>query len=491
MPIIFRYSFAAFFCLIITDASATAELNPVASESASLASDDIREIRITNGQQINPREYPFLSAVLTGRRADVQIGVDQTNAYFFGGIEPVQFLGPVFECGLALQPCLGASGRVCSIVLDFPSEDLAVISPAQQIENCRLGGGTGAILRTGTGGGSVDLEGVRPAIPAVYLSDFEGKQKLLNALMFGEEFTVNVVPGVPDEILCGGTYLGGRWVLTAAHCVTDDSGSQRRIVEPFELLVNVAAHDLAGEKNSAQQVAEIVTDNYYTNGPWGVNDYALLRLDAVPEGGEPVALISRDELTSLAAAAAPAQVVGWGSTKVREPLEPIDFYSSVTSNYPLLATLTLHTVDSCANLWRDFLLLNNLDPAGLTINQNHVCASNVEFQRDTCQGDSGGPLLVTSEGKLKLAGITSFGLGCGSANSVPGVYASVPSYTGWISNVTGLKQPESPEGPNRSSNGLSNADSLTDVQVGGAGLFQIPVFATIFVLSVFRRRRGR
>ena len=66
-----------------------------------------------------------------------------------------------------------------------------------------------------------------------------------------------------------------------------------------------------------------------------------------------------------------------------------------------------------------------------------------EKGRDSCVGDSGSALMistttVTPEGQLntswKLVGIVSFGpQKCGSKN-VPGVYAKVRHYIGWIKN---------------------------------------------------------
>ena len=46
--------------------------------------------------------------------------------------------------------------------------------------------------------------------------------------------------------------------------------------------------------------------------------------------------------------------------------------------------------------------------------------------------------MSNNEGELKLAGITNFGLGCGSSQSAPGVYASVPSFASWVNRITGL-----------------------------------------------------
>lgn len=57
---------------------------------------------------------------------------------------------------------------------------------------------------------------------------------------------------------------------------------------------------------------------------------------------------------------------------------------------------------------------------------------------DTCQGDSGGPLMYYSYdyNQWMLAGITSYGRGCGSS-SYAGVYTRVSMYIEWIQSIVG------------------------------------------------------
>src|SRR4029079_3060994 len=54
--------------------------------------------------------------------------------------------------------------------------------------------------------------------------------------------------------------------------------------------------------------------------------------------------------------------------------------------------------------------------------------------KDSCQGDSGGPLVVERGASARLAGIVSFGEGCGR-EGFPGMYTRVSAYADFIEHV--------------------------------------------------------
>ncbi len=398
----------------------------------------LRQPRITNGEAVWEGQYPFLTAVMTGRYATVNIDGITLDAFYFGAGLQSDFSGELVDCGLALAACAGVVNKVCAIAFDFPQPNSETLSPGQQLLKCQAGGGIAAVFRPNSQGYTDRLEfsDVEARIPAIYVADSRSYQVIVEALST-QQLQITVTHRIPEWVVCGGTYLGGSWVITAAHCVFENSLHGSRQLQPQELLVNVGAHDLGTDKQYTQQVMEIIVDRYLENGSWGEHDYALLRIDSEPLRGHPVELISRSELDRLADLSAPALVMGWGSTVVREPLT-VTGNAIRPSRIPLVAELRLHTVSSCHVWWQDFLINNGIDGSGLQIRDIHICASDLMAQRDTCQGDSGGPLVVNTGDTLQLAGITNFGLGCGSKDSVPGVYASAPAFSEWVFEKTGL-----------------------------------------------------
>jgi len=75
-----------------------------------------------------------------------------------------------------------------------------------------------------------------------------------------------------------------------------------------------------------------------------------------------------------------------------------------------------------------------LDDNDYVMDRDKICAYNPKWFSDSCQGDSGSGLVVTTEDGPVLVGIVSYGWDCGDDQS-PGVYTRVQHFKRWIHSI--------------------------------------------------------
>lgn len=217
---------------------------------------------------------------------------------------------------------------------------------------------------------------------------------------------------------CGGTAVGSRWVLTAAHCVHRDNG---RVVEPVQVRIVAGSLDLgvSGAPVNEQLVTNIIPHPLYDHNSFNtLHDVALLEV-ATDLQTTTVDLFRADP---EAVTGATVQVVGWGATV-------FDNDAAQPREFPFLlqqASLPLVSRDTC----------NSPESYNGLIEEGQVCAGFANGGVDACVGDSGGPLYISTNNGLQQIGITSFGAGCALPDFY-GVYTNVSFYADWIDTFIG------------------------------------------------------
>ena len=221
------------------------------------------------------------------------------------------------------------------------------------------------------------------------------------------------------EYVCGGALVDSRHVLTAAHCVKSFYAE--------EVSVRVGDWDVNSDLELYQHrdmpVSDIFLHERFFAGSLH-NDLALVRLSRpVPWSDMPqVAPVClphpQQSYTGLQ-----CWVTGWGQDafqargELQARLQEVDV--------PVVGPAVCEEALRREGLGQRF----KLHPGWL-------CAGG-EDGKDACSGDGGGPLVCQVGDSMELAGLVSWGVGCGK-QGVPGVYTNIAAYVNWIRETVNM-----------------------------------------------------
>ncbi|PKH85751.1 trypsin-like serine protease [Colwellia sp. Bg11-28] len=381
--------------------------------------------KIVGGELASQSAWPWMSA-LVFTYSDVNSSLDVAGTQYqsepFTYAPSGQASATMVDCGIGDNLCSLAENKICLIArgeIDF----------SVKVANCQAAGGIGAIIYNNTSGvisGTLG-EGFIGNIPVVAISQDDGAL-LLNKLDSIATINLSVKQDLAQSASCGASFIGEKWVLTAAHCVEDAN---------IEFLkVNIGEYDLSDGASNAKAIKRIYIHPEYDEGSAFNNDIALIEL---VESSDQTAVKLLDYNTSkqLAIANSPATVIGWGNVNAygQNDEAPVNSQPDQLRQVELYLLSNEECKDQLAQAYSD---LNNTtySPNQVGITNSMICAAfSGDVQKGSCQGDSGGPLVVNTNEGWQQIGIVSFGVGCAN-EAFPDVYARVGNFTTWINNIT-------------------------------------------------------
>lgn len=213
-----------------------------------------------------------------------------------------------------------------------------------------------------------------------------------------------------QRITCGGIYIGGCWILTAAHCVRPSRAHSYQVWTA--LLDWLKPNSQLG----IQTVKRVIVHEKY-NGATFQNDIALIEMKMHTGKKE-------CELPNSVPACVPWSpylfqpndrciISGWGRGKDNQKV-----YSLRWGEVDLIG--------NCSQFYPDRYYEKEMQ-----------CAGTRDGSIDACKGDSGGPLVCEDINNVTYVwGIVSWGENCGKPE-FPGVYTRVANYFDWISYHVG------------------------------------------------------
>jgi secreted trypsin-like serine protease len=376
--------------------------------------------QIVGGQQAEAADWPWMTAyVVTFQGVTTDLLVDglefSTTAFSFSPAGTAT--GSIVACGKGEEnSCTTASAKVCLI-------ERGDINFSVKALNCEAQGGIAAIIYNNEAGpisGTLG-EDFTGSIPVVAITRDDGLT-LLNQEGSSAQVSVSATTQLQQDSSCGATFLGDKWVLTAAHCVDSPNA--------MFFKMNVGEYDLSDGAENASSIANIYIHPQYDAD---LIDYDVALVELVESvDALPVVLASKATTDQYAIENSPAIVAGWGGRVGYAPGE------GPTSDFPDVlhqVQLNLATNAQCRTLLANTLGTSTQN-TGIT--DRMICATQPTTGKGSCQGDSGGPLIVQTGTGPQQVGIVSWGIGC-AEGGYPGVFTRVAEFSGWLNTLqTGI-----------------------------------------------------
>ncbi|MEI6894602.1 MAG: trypsin-like serine protease [Colwellia sp.] len=397
------------FLLAILTFTISLPLTHASSDAVSLSA----TTKIVGGELTTEGDWPWMSAlVYTYAETTTSLVVDDTtyDSNYFSYSPTGQASAAMVDCGIGDSQCLAASNKICLIrrgEIDF----------SVKANNCQASGGLGVIIYNNITGDIQGTLGVNFSgnIPVIAVSQSDGVI-LLNNLNSIATINISIQDPSAQGLVCGASFIGEKWLLTAAHCVEDIS------TDLFK--VNIGEYNLADGANKTKTISRIYIHPEYNEGADFNNDIAILELTETIENAA-VTLIDFADSKTLAQENSTATVLGWGNIIAYGSNE--ESPDSSLQDTLQQVELSLLSNDECQE---KLAQVDNID-----ITDSMICAAFDGGGKGSCQGDSGGPLLVNTNLGWQQIGIVSYGIGCAQAE-FPDVYSRVGNFTDWITSIT-------------------------------------------------------
>ncbi|XP_010964907.1 granzyme M [Camelus dromedarius] len=198
---------------------------------------------------------------------------------------------------------------------------------------------------------------------------------------------------------CGGVLVHQKWVLTAAHCLTNR-------IEQLRLVLGL---HVLGDPSLTYRIRKVVKHPEYKEAPSLQNDLALLKLDGKVKPSRTIRPLALPQRRQAVAAGARCSVAGWGLTHQGGQLAKA------------LQELDVHVLDA--------RMCNNSRFWNGDITPDMICLAANAKNQAPCKGDSGGPVVCR---RGQVAGIVSFSSNVCTDIFKPSVATAVAPYTPWI-----------------------------------------------------------